>query len=98
MSYKALPDGLYIKDSSIAGQGVFTKVDIASGINLGRTHLIIDDVIHRTPLGGFINHCATPNCELIDDEENMDYKRVKTLQKIQEGDELTLKYSLYKMD
>ena len=51
----------------------------------------------RTPLGGFVNHSDKPNCELVDDEENTDYKRIKTIHKIQQGNELTLKYSLYEM-
>ena len=49
----------------------------------------------RTPLGGFINHSETPNCELIEDDEDDDYKKLKTTKKIEAGEELTLKYSLY---
>jgi len=99
--YSPLPSYLAIGPSPLHGAGVFATEDIPGGITIGISHIYDPNFEHdfiRTPLGGFINHCATPNCELIDDEENMDYKRVKTLQKIQEGDELTLKYSLYKMD
>ena len=95
MSYKALPDGLHIKDSSIAGQGVFTKVDIASGINLGRTHLIIDDIIHRTPLGGFINHSDDPNCLKYYEDG---FYFLQTIRKIKAGEELFLKYTFYEID
>ena len=60
------------------------------GTNVHYTQLI------RTPLGGFINHSENPNCELIEDE-NDEYKRLQTISKIEEGKELTLKYSLYNM-
>ena len=95
MSYKALPDGLHIKDSSIAGQGVFTKIDIAPGINLGRTHLIIDDIIHRTPLGGFINHSDDPNCQKYPKDQ---FYFIKTIKEIREGEELFLNYTFYKIN
>ena len=36
------------------------------------------------------------NCELVEDD-NDDYKKVKTLRKIEKGEELTLKYSLYEI-
>ena len=49
----------------------------------------------RTPLGGFMNHSEEPNCELIDDGENTDYKKIRTIKKIEAGKELTLKYSMY---
>ena len=48
----------------------------------------------RTPLGGFINHSENSNCELVDDE-NTDYKKLKTSRKIEQGEELTLTYGLY---
>ena len=35
------------------------------------------------------------NNELIDDEGNDDYKKLKTTKKIEAGQELTLKYGLY---
>ena len=43
------------------------------------------------------NHSETPNCELIDDDENTDYKKLKTIKRIEAGKELTLKYSLYEI-
>ncbi len=60
--YQALPSRLHIKDSPIAGQGIFAREDIPIGMVLGMSHLIVDEVIYRTPLGGFINHSEEPNC------------------------------------
>ena len=87
--YQALPSRLHIKDSPIAGQGIFAKENIPKGMVLGMSHLIVDDVIYRTPLGGFINHSDNPNCELIDED---DYKKLKTIKKIEMGKELTITY------
>ena len=55
MTYRALPDGLYISTSPVAGQGVFTSKSLPVGTELGMSHIIIADEIIRTPLGGFIN-------------------------------------------
>tara|TARA_B100001113_G_C21095650_1_gene616451 strand:- start:1357 stop:1638 length:282 start_codon:yes stop_codon:yes gene_type:complete len=90
--YKALPDGLFINESSIAGQGIFTRVAIDVGTELGMSHLIIDNEIIRTPLGGFINHSDHPNCEkyLID---NRYYVRV--IRPVVPMEELFLKYTFY---
>ena len=41
MSYQALPKELHVKDSPIAGQGIFAKEDIAAGTYLGMSHLVI---------------------------------------------------------
>ena len=56
MTYQALPNQLHIKDSSIAGQGIFAKETVPAGHELGMSHIIHNDEIYRTPLGGFINH------------------------------------------
>ena len=61
MTYQALPDGLFINSSQVAGQGIFTNKALEIGTDLGMSHLIIGDEIIRTPLGGFINHSVTPN-------------------------------------
>jgi len=98
--YKPLPDYLTIGPSDIHGAGIIAKDDIPADIEIGISHVYDPNFQHewiRTPLGGFINHSNTPNCELIDDAENTDYKKIKTLHKIVEGKELTLKYSLYKI-
>ena len=61
MTYQALPSRLCVKDSPIAGQGIFAVEDIPSGFVLGMSHIVVDEVIYRTPLGGFINHSDDPN-------------------------------------
>ena len=95
--YKPLPEYLSIGPSDIHGAGILAKDDIPAEVVIGITHVYDTNFQHnyiRTPLGGFINHSEDPNCELIDDE-NDDYKQLKTLNKIEQGSELTLKYSLY---
>ena len=94
MSYQALPKELHVKDSPVAGQGLFAKEDISAGTHLGMSHLVIDDIIYRMPLGGFINHSDTPNC-LKYYEDGFYFIQTKTT--IKAGDELFLKYSFYKV-
>ena len=62
MTYQALPNELHIKDSPVAGQGIFAKEDIDAMMYLGISHVVVDEDIMRTPLGGFINHSEDPNC------------------------------------
>ena len=97
-AYKPLPDYLAVGPSAIHGAGIFAKDDIPKDIEIGISHVYDPNFQHeyiRTPLGGFINHSNNPNCELIDDDENTDYKKIKTIKKIEMKEELTLKYSLY---
>jgi len=97
--YKPLPDYLSIGPSDIHGAGIFATEDVPQGVIIGISHVYDPNFQHdyiRTPLGGFINHSENPNCELIEDE-NDEYKRLQTISKIEEGKELTLKYSLYNM-
>ena len=96
--YNPLPEYLTIGPSSIHGAGILAKEDIPGEVVIGITHIYDPNFQHnyiRTPLGGFINHSENPNCELIDDDENTDYKKLKTIKKVELGEELTLKYSLY---
>ena len=95
--YSPLPEYLAIGPSDIHGAGILAKEDIPGDVVIGITHVYDPNFQHdwiRTPLGGFINHSESPNCELVEDD-NDEYKRLKTLKKINEGEELTLKYSLY---
>ena len=103
--YKPLPDSLTIKTSGIEGLGLFAKKDIPEGITLGISHMKMNGMLIRTPLGGFINHSDTPNCtksryfmtngeDLIVEHDYTRYDLV-TLQDIDEGEELTLKYTFY---
>ena len=94
MNYRPLPESLTIKPSSIEGLGLFAVKTIPKNTDLGMIHFSYGELIIRTPLGGFINHSEDPNVELIEDD-NDDYKRLKTLRKIESGEELALKYSLY---
>ena len=95
MSYQALPKELHVKDSPVAGQGLFAKEDISAGTHLGMSHLVIDDIIYRMPLGGFINHSDTPNF-LKYYEDGFYFIQTKTT--IKEGDELFLKYTFYSVE
>lgn len=94
MSYRALPEGLFISDSLIAGQGVFTHKPLQVGTYLGMSHLIVDEVIYRTPLGGFLNHSQEPNCEkYIEDDRYY----VRVIKPIKPNEELFLKYTFYEV-
>ena len=98
--YKPLPESVTIKQSGISGLGLFADQDIKQATNLGMTHLKIGDTIFRTPLGGFINHSNTPNCEKIalhpDCAESFKKKwNLITKQNINKGEEITLRYTFY---
>ena len=102
MMYKPLPDSLTIKTSKVDGLGLFAKEDIGQGTNLGMSHVKIEDTMIRTPLGGFINHSGDANCvkvELRMVNEKLDYKKwnLVALQDIKEGEELTVRYTFYKV-
>ena len=60
MTYQALHAWLHVKDSPIAGQGIFAREDIPAGMILGMSHLIVDEVIYRPPLRGVINPSQDP--------------------------------------
>ena len=98
--YKPLPESVTIKPSGINGLGLFADQKIMHGTNLGMSHLKIGDTIFRTPLGGFINHSNTPNCDKVELHANgMEPFRKKwnliTLQDIKKGEEITLRYTFY---
>ena len=100
--YKPLPDSLTIKQSGINGLGLFAKEGIGQGTNLGMSHVEIEDKIIRTPLGGFINHNGNANCvkvELRMTNVKFDYKKWNLIasQDIKEGEELTVRYTFYKV-
>ena len=100
--YKPLPESVTIKQSGVHGLGLFADQTIKQATNLGMTHLKVGDTIFRTPLGGFINHSNTPNCEKIelhaDSQEPFKKKwNLITRQKIKKGEEVTLRYTFYKL-
>ena len=96
--YNPLPRRLTIKPSLISGLGLFATAGIAQGTNLGTTHIKIDDTIFRTPLGGFINCDENANCvkvEMKTEGSITDKWNLVTLRNINNGEELTLKYTFY---
>jgi len=102
LMYKPLPDSLTIKQSGINGLGLFAKEGIGQGTNLGMSHVKIEDTIIRTPMGGFINHSNDANCvkvELRMTNGKFAYEKwnLVVLQDIKEGEELTVKYTFYKV-
>jgi SET domain-containing protein len=105
--YKPLPESLTIQQSGINGLGLFAKEDIGQGTNLGMSHVAVGSGIIRTPMGGFINHSNDPNTlkiELkINGEDDPLLKiatkkwNLVTTQDIKEGEELTVRYTFYKV-
>ena len=100
--YKPLPESVTIKASGVHGLGLFADQKIKNGTNLGMSHMKLKDTIFRTPLGGFINHANEPNCikaELLMTNDSFDYKKwnLITLQDIKKGEELTVRYTFYKI-
>ena len=96
--YNPLPPRLTIKPSSISGLGLFATAGIAQGTNLGTTHIKVDGIIFRTPLGGFINCDENANCvkvEMRTEGSITDKWNLLTLRNITSGEELTLKYTFY---
>ena len=88
---RVIKEAFYIATSGRPGPVV---IDIPKDTILGVSHVIMDDEIHRTPLGGFINHSDKPNC--IKYLEGNKYY-IKTTKKIRLGNELFLKYSFYEV-
>ena len=98
MNYKPLPDSLTIKKSPIQGLGLFATKDIREsilGIGWVKQDFFPDGFL-RTPLGGFINHSETPNCEKLMHEE-VGVMWLKTMIDIKAGEELTVEYTLYQL-
>jgi hypothetical protein len=96
--YHPLPPRLTIQPSLISGLGLFATAGIAQGTNLGTTHIKVDGTILRTPLGGFINCDENANCvkvEMRTEGSITDKWNLVTLRNINNGEELTLKYTFY---
>ena len=95
MTYRPLPKQVTIKQSDIEGLGLYSTESLIQGKYLGITHIANDKFENgyiRTPLGGFINHSDTPNCEVREDDGNL---MLFTLRRILPDEELTLKYNSY---
>ena len=96
--YSPLPPRLTIQPSLISGLGLFATAGIAQGTNLGTTHIKVDGKLFRTPLGGFINCDENANCvkiEMRTEGSITDKWNLVTLRNINNGEELTLKYTFY---
>jgi SET domain-containing protein len=100
-TYRPLPSSLTIKPSKIEGLGLHAAENLDAGIVLGKTHVMSGMGWIRTPLGGFVNHSATPNCFILDGaiiETNgiynigEDCKTIYTVTPIAKGEELTVYY------
>ena len=98
MTYRPLPKQVTIKQSVIDGLGLYSIESLYPGQYLGITHVANDRFENgyiRTPLGGFINHSDTPNCEVREDVDRS--LMLFTLRQILPNEELTLKYNLYEV-
>ncbi len=99
--YKPLPESLTIKQSKVNGLGLFAKEGIGQGTNLGMTHATVGEKIIRTPLGGFINHANDANCVKVELQQGSEWDSqhwtLVTLRDIKKGEELTLRYTFYKI-
>jgi len=93
--YRPLPPYLTIKQSSVEGLGLFSTEQIKKSTDIGISHVKDRHFTNgyiRTPLGGFINHSNTPNCETFVEGRLIS---IITITDIKEGQELTLKYNMY---
>ena len=97
--YKPLPNGITIKESPIEGLGLFATEDIPANTVIGRIHVPNEkeqDGYFRTPLGGFGNHSAFPNCTKLLMEDGSWW--ITARHYIKAGEEITWAYSLYTID
>ena len=99
MTYKPLPNYVTIRESPIAGLGLFAVKQILAGTYLGIIHVINEndpEGITRTPLGGFGNHSDTPNCFKITFDQTKTW--IGTIRNIEPNEEITWRYTLYKIE
>jgi len=96
--YKPLPKKLTIKESPIHGFGIYAKDNIPEGELLGIIHIPdnrFENGAIRTPLGGYVNHSDTPNCSKL---KRDGFTWIATNREIKNGEELTVKYTLYNIN
>ena len=96
--YKPLPDYITIKESPINGLGLFATERITKGTLIGIIHhpdSHAENSFIRTPLGGFGNHSDTPNCFKLLMEGKTWW--IGADKDIEVGEELTWRYTLYKV-
>ena len=97
--YNPLPDYLTIKKSPIDGLGLYATKPIEQGTHIGMTHLTpYSGEPVRTPLGGFGNHSDTPNCYKVHKmKDAISTWWIIAQRDIEEGEEITWTYTLYKI-
>ena len=93
-NYRPLPSNLTIKLSDIEGFGIFATENIDKKTDLGLSHITLDKEIYRTPLGGFYNHSDNPNCRKVEIDGKF---YLHTIRDIKNGEEITVKYTFYKI-
>ena len=86
--YRPLPEGLFIEESKSRD-----KVYLLIGLYIGTRILDWPSMLVRTPLGGFINHSDEPNCMRVQKDNRWN---LLTIANILPGEELTLRYTMYK--
>ena len=98
-TYRPLPKGLSIMESSIEGLGLYAQQDFPAGEIFGETHVFAVSTNRRewvrTPLGGFINHSETPNCYINTEGEE---RRLYSVRPIKSGEEITVYYRFESYD
>ena len=95
-TWMPLEFGLSIEDSGIHGKGLFATEDIESGAVLGLSHIMVEDELIRTALGGFYNHSEVPNCKKIVNTDETKWWLAADMP-IKAGDEITVKYTFYEV-
>tara|TARA_R100001530_G_scaffold133964_1_gene108071 strand:- start:60 stop:356 length:297 start_codon:yes stop_codon:yes gene_type:complete len=93
--YAPLIDSLSIGKSNIHGYGIFAIKDIPKNTKLGLSHIRVDDLMVRTPLGGFYNHSDNPNCEKY--RVGLGWF-LRTIKDIIKGEEITATYTFYNIE
>jgi SET domain-containing protein len=99
-TYRPLPTCVTIQPSEIEGLGLFATEAIPKGTSLGISHVVqpgYEDDLLRTPLGGFFNHSATPNCTTLSflNTSLGECLYLVTTRDLTAGEELTVTYTLY---
>jgi len=93
MPYRPLPNKTRLSQG-VEGLGIFADSNICAGDIVGLGHIkrfSEPDGWLRTPLGGFINHSLTPNCQA---QLRGDEILIVALKDIHEDEELTVFYWL----